>query len=74
MPQHMPYYAEPSTYYYFRPYNYFHIPLIQQEAVLHGATTQNPYDTDLFEEVYRDFEVQTVRSNETLQVSPPSSE
>jgi hypothetical protein len=70
----MPYFAQPSTYYYFRPYNYFHIPLIQQEAILHGATTQNPYDTDLFQEVYREFEGQMVQGNETLPVSPQSLE
>ena len=69
MPQHMPYFAQPSTYYYFRPYNHLHIPLIQQEAMLHGATTQNPYDTNLFEDVYREFDGHAFQGEETL-ISP----
>ena len=52
LPQHHPYEAGPKTYYYFRAYTHIHLPAIQEEAVLHGASRSNPYDTKLFAGVY----------------------
>jgi len=33
-----------GTYYYFRPYNWFHIPDQQQEAANYNGDPRNPYD------------------------------
>ena len=70
MPQHMPYVAEPKTYYYFRPYNYITIPWLQEEAVLQGASKANPYDTRVFEQVYAEFDAQGGSAEE---ISVPSA-
>ena len=44
MTQHIPYVAEPKNYYYFRPYNWFHLPEQQAEAAIYGTDPRNPYD------------------------------
>lgn len=55
MPQHYPYYAEDLGYYYFRPYNYKHIPE-QQNAVLGwGGDPRHPYtNREIFDAVYQE--------------------
>ncbi len=52
MHQHLPYYAEPKMYYYFRPYNYRHIPMQQGEALSFGASPGLPYSNAMFQQVY----------------------
>lgn len=58
MPQHFPYVAEPKNYYYFRPYNWFHIPEQQREVTSYGGDTRHPYANDLFREVYEAIEAE----------------
>jgi len=42
---HFPYTPCGSTYYYFRPYNWFHIPAQQSEAANYDGDPRNPYDS-----------------------------
>lgn len=44
MTPHYPYTPCGSTYYYFRPYNWFHIPAQQGEAANYDGDPRNPYD------------------------------
>jgi hypothetical protein len=44
MSGHIPCNACMGTYYYFRPYNWFHIPDHQQEAANYNGDPRNPYD------------------------------
>jgi hypothetical protein len=55
MPLHIPYIAEPKFYYYFRPYNWFHIPVQQDEARAIGLSPYHPYDNRIFQSVYERF-------------------
>jgi hypothetical protein len=41
---HYPYTPYGTTYYYFRPYNWFHIPTQQAEAAHYDGDPRNPYD------------------------------
>ena len=41
---HIPYCNSGSTYYYFRPYNWFHISAQQAEAANYNGDPRNPYD------------------------------
>jgi len=59
MTQHLPYVAAPKNYYYFRPYNWFHILDQQKEVALYGGDPRHPYANDLFEEVYQQIEADT---------------
>ncbi|MEX0819630.1 MAG: hypothetical protein WD070_08545 [Pirellulaceae bacterium] len=59
MPQHFPYVAEPKNYYYFRPYNWFHIADQQREVTSYGGDTRHPYANDLFQEVYEAIEAES---------------
>lgn len=52
MPQHYMYYAEPKFYYYFRPYNWFHIPVQQDDVRAFGGDPRHPYDNRIFKSVY----------------------
>lgn len=52
MPQHHPYFAEPKFYYYFRPYNWFHIPVQQDDVRAFGGDPRHPYDNRIFKSVY----------------------
>lgn len=56
--QHMPYLAEPKTYYYFRPYNYTMIPVQHAEGMGLGAPAGLPYSNEMFERVYEEYAVQ----------------
>jgi len=58
MPQHHPYYARPQSYYYFRPYNYFHIPLQQAEAASWGGDPRLPYDNSIFKNIYNELQIE----------------
>ena len=40
----IPYTQYGSTYYYFRPYHWFHVPAQQEEAMNYGSDPRNPYD------------------------------
>lgn len=52
MPQHHYYFAEPKFYYYFRPYNWFHIPVQQDDVRAFGGDPRHPYDNRVFKSVY----------------------
>ncbi len=52
MTQHVPYLARPKNYYYFRPYQYFHIAEHQREVTLYGENPKEPYANRLFKRVY----------------------
>jgi hypothetical protein len=52
MPQHYIYFAEPKFYYYFRPYNWFHIPVQQDDVRAFGGDPRHPYDNRVFQSVY----------------------
>jgi hypothetical protein len=56
MPQHIPYEAQPHSYYYFRPYNHMHVADQQRQAVEWGLDAQLPYSNSLFDRVYAEFE------------------
>jgi hypothetical protein len=57
MTHHVPYIAVPKNYYYFRPYNWFHIPTQQIEANHYGADPRNVYDNRVvFEGLYEGLE------------------
>jgi hypothetical protein len=57
MTQRVPYVAEPKNYYYFRPYNWFHIPTQQAEAARYNTDPRNPYDNRIvFDELYEGLE------------------
>ncbi len=58
MPMHIPYIAEPKNYYYFRPYNWFHIPEQQREVMMHTppGDPRNPYDTRFMQDIYLQME------------------
>ena len=71
MYQRMPYHAE-GAYYYFRPYNYTQIPVQQAEAVSFGASPGLPYANDMFEQVYRSFELQSVEEVPPGAIEPPA--
>jgi len=54
---HVPYIAEPKDYYYFRPYNWFHIQEQQQDAARYGTDPRNPYDNRIvFDGLYEGLE------------------
>lgn len=67
---HLPYCAEPKTYYYFRPYNYQHIAQHQDTAQTWGAARHAPYSNEMFKEVYAEFEVEDARDQEPLEPMP----
>lgn len=55
---HLPYSAEPKTYYYFRPYNYQHIAQHQDIAEQQWAAPRHlPYTNQMFEEIYEQIEL-----------------
>lgn len=47
------YVATPKTYYYFRPYQYFHVPIQQRQALEWGAEPGLPYSNAIFQDVYK---------------------
>jgi len=50
------YVASPKTYYYFRPYQYFHVPMQQRQALEWGADPGLPYSNAIFQDVYKAIE------------------
>lgn len=52
MPQHMQYYPAAHGYYYFRPYNYFHIYWQQAFVETYGGDPRDPYTNRIFQQVY----------------------
>ena len=54
MPLHHAYMAQPAFYYYFRPYQWTHVSLQQQEAAQYGLAPSNPYDNRFFEKIYKE--------------------
>ena len=56
MTLHLPYLAEPKTYYYFRPYNYNHIFMQQEQAMIMGLDPRMPYDNAIFKKVFHNLE------------------
>lgn len=56
MGPHIPYETANMRYYYFRPYNYMHIPIQQAEAVSVGIPASLPYSNSIFQRVYAEIE------------------
>jgi len=56
---HLPYHTASMRYYYFRPYNYMHIPIQQAEAVSVGIPASQPYSNSIFQRVYAEVEAGT---------------
>lgn len=52
LPQHYAYLADPKFYYYFRPYNWFHIEPQQDEVENYGLDRRNPYDNRFLQAAY----------------------
>lgn len=54
MPMHIPYIAEPKNFYYFRAYNWFHIPEHQRDVTFHNppGDLRDPYDTRFLQDIY----------------------
>lgn len=50
------YTAWPKTYYYFRPYQHFHVPMQQRQALEWGAEPGLPYSNAIFQDVYKAIE------------------
>ncbi len=67
MPPHFPYMAQPKFYYYFRPYNWFHIEAQQQEVLNYGGDPRHPYANRFFNDVY---EQVAEEYNETRRLDP----
>jgi hypothetical protein len=55
MPQHYPYFPEMHGYYYFRPYNYVHVPQQQEFVGSYGGDRRDPYSNELFKVIYAEF-------------------
>lgn len=54
MPQHQPYHVHFRHYYYFRPYNYLHVPQQQEVVDAWGFDPRNPYDhREMFRDLYK---------------------
>lgn len=60
MVPHLPYDAQPKTYYYFRPYNWMHIHQHQGEAAIWNAPAGNPYSNKIFQDVYESIEIEEI--------------
>jgi hypothetical protein len=68
MPPHYPYYPEMHGYYYFRPYNYVHVPQQQEFVGSFGGDRRDPYSNELFKVIYAEFKA-TLREK-TPEVMP----
>jgi hypothetical protein len=68
MPPHYPYYPEMHGYYYFRPYNYVHVPQQQEFVGSYGGDRRDPYSHELFKVIYAEFKA-TLREK-TPEVMP----
>lgn len=55
---HVPYYVEPKTYYYFRPYNHNQVFLQRDQVMRWGGDPRHPYANEIFQQVYRDLDGQ----------------
>ncbi|MDA7978708.1 MAG: heterocycloanthracin/sonorensin family bacteriocin [Pirellulales bacterium] len=71
MPMHIPYIAEPKNYYYFRPYNWFHIVEHQREVTFHHppGDVRHPYDAQFMQDIYLRIE----EKYGDLEVLPPDT-
>lgn len=54
--QHVPYYVEPKTYYYFRPYNFTHVWQQRKQVAAWGGDPRHPYSNEIFKQVYRELD------------------
>jgi hypothetical protein len=73
MPQHYPYYPPMHGYYYFRPYNYMHVPTQQAYATQFGVDPRNPYSNDFFKVVYAEYKASLLRSSPEHVTVPPGT-
>lgn len=69
MVQHLPYDAQPKTYYYFRPYNSYHILLQQRQAMEVGVDPKMPYSNAIFQDVFKKLDPK----NQAEQIEPSRS-
>ncbi len=68
--QHIPYVAHPKNYYYFRPYNYFHIADHQNEVANYGGNPKHPYSNRVFQRAY-DRVIEPTGDHEEIQPITP---
>jgi len=52
---HYAYYPALHGYYYFRPYNYMHVPRQQEFVTRFGGDARNPYANEIFKRVYAEY-------------------
>jgi hypothetical protein len=52
MVPHLPYPPACHGWYYFRPYNVYHLPHLQEAVVSWGGDPRNPYSNELFQRIY----------------------
>lgn len=71
---HLPYDAQPKTYYYFRPYNWMHIHQHQGDAAAWEASPGNPYSNKVFKDLYRMIEAEGLEEIQSDPVVPPPVE
>jgi hypothetical protein len=74
----IPHYAYPSPWdrnYYFRPYNYFHVPQLQQTVAGWGQDPRNISDNRFFKAIYEKAEAEAAAPGvEKPQRLPPKNE
>ncbi len=67
--QHLPYRPPALGYYYFRPYNYQHVPQHQAFVGAYGGDPRNPYSNKIFDQIDRVM-AQRFRSRQPAEVNP----
>ena len=67
---HIAYINPLSSYYYFRPYQAFHVRAQQDEVVTYGGDPRNPYANLLFQNLYAELEASWAEEEATNLGSP----
>jgi hypothetical protein len=71
---HYPYYPANHGYYYFRPYNFTHVPAQKEIALILGEDPAAPYGTTAFDRLYADLMFQAYEEpgfgGETINPTP----
>jgi hypothetical protein len=69
MPSPYHYYPDSHGYYYFRPYNFTHVPQHQAFVQSYGGDPRNPYSNVIFQDVY----LQVEARHAAEEVGPPTA-
>ncbi len=70
---HLPYYVEPKTYYYFRPYNHNHVWRQRDQVVRWNGDPRHPYANEVFQKVYSDLGISPVAPSAAPGPNDPGS-